>query len=111
MINLTATQVNQTKDAYNRLVRLIQDNGETYIKKHGNWCKLKLCNELWLTLDTWNRSIHVVSGECRYDNMWTGFADYQEEAYLGLDFGSFECHTTEHMLKYYYALAENNSHE
>lgn len=94
----------EQRDAYNRLALLIMNTGEVFQKNHGVWVRLKLYDDLWLMMDTWNKSIKVVKGQCDYDNMYTGFKDYEKIDYLGIDFGGFECHVDANRLNYYHAL-------
>ena len=94
----------EQRDAYNRLARLMRSAGEIFPKKHGEWIRKKLYGDLWLTMDTWNKSITVVRGECNYDNMYTGFKDYVEKDYLGIDFGGFEVKVDVGRLNYYHEL-------
>lgn len=94
----------EQRGAYNRLALLIMNAGEVFQKKHGSWMRLKLYGNLWLTLDTWNKSIKVVEGQCDYDNMYTGFKNYEKKYYLGIDFGGFEVNVDANRLNYYHAL-------
>lgn len=93
------------EEAHAKLVSLIIKKGETFRKKHGNWIRIKLYDDLWLTLDTWNKAILLVKGKCTYDNMCSGFTDYEEREYIGINFGRFESHVSAHRMRYLYELA------
>jgi hypothetical protein len=79
--------IDKKHEIYTKIANEIFDNGERYPKKHGNWMRLKLDNDEYLCMDTWNRAIHLVKNAV-YDNQWTGFTG-EDVAYLGLDFGGF----------------------
>lgn len=99
----------ETKKAYTRLASLIHRSGESFQKKHGSWDRMKLYDDLWLIMDSWNQSIKIVKGNCDYDNMYTGFINYEKLDYLGIDFGGFECRVDANRLNYYHALASCHS--
>jgi len=57
---------------------------------------LKLVGNIYLCMDGWSNAISVVRNP-KYDNSYTGFTG-EKIAYLGLDFGGFECHTNLNVL-------------
>lgn len=64
----------ELRDKYNTLVCYILDNGQKFPKKHGNWVKLNLFKDYYLSLDTWNGYISFCKGRGEY-NEWLGFGN------------------------------------
>ena len=88
--------MNELQDKYTTLVRYISRNGEKFPKKHGNWIKLNLFKDYYLSLDSWNSSIDFQRGLGKY-NEWSGFGnEYKKQdiriSHLGIDFGVFKCY-------------------
>jgi hypothetical protein len=82
-----------TKETYKLLVGNIYKYGKSFPKKHGNWIKLALFKDYYLSLDSWNGKVLFQRGEGYY-NEWTGFgAEFGKEdkyiCFLGGDFGEF----------------------
>ena len=78
------------KACHERLTSLLFKHGERFQKKHGNWIRLSFDSSSHFIMDSWNKNIKVVYGECNYDNQHTGFDNYKTVASLGVNFGGFE---------------------
>lgn len=81
---------------YKLLSDFIYKNGKKFEKKHGNWIKLPLFKDYYLSMDSWNGAIKFNRGIGRYE-YWLGFGfneetkkfEDKEICHLGLDFGGF----------------------
>ena len=76
---------------YNIITDIIK-YGQMLPKKYGNWCKLQLNQQRFLSLDTWNYSILICHGSGKY-NHYTGFSKTNLES-VGGDFGGYVAHYT-----------------
>lgn len=85
--------------------------GESFQKKHGNWMRLNMHDDYWLIMDTWNKAISLVKGQCEYDNMYTGFKDAEKVQTLGIDFGGFRLYVKASEINNYHTLAYNNNNK
>ena len=60
-------------DYYHKiLLNYIHKHGNSFPKKHGNWIKLKLFKDYYLSLDSWNGYISFCKGKGEYDK-WLGY--------------------------------------
>lgn len=94
------------KQRYYKLVKLIRNNGKSFRKRHGEWIRVKIYNNTWLVLDTWNSCITVHKGACedRTSHGYTwGFEDRTDN--IGMHFGGFRSHVglTNHFIAHFYA--------
>ena len=79
------------QEKYRALINIIYKKGKKFPKKHGNWIKLDLFKDYYLSLDSWNGCILFNKGNANY-NEWTGFGHNGEDfsiSCLGGDFGGF----------------------
>lgn len=88
--------------AYKQLRSFMFLFGEKFKKKHGDWIRLHIYNDLWLIMDSWNGAIKAVHEEPIYDNMFTGFKGYKLFEYLGGEFGGFSTDVSAQRYDFYY---------
>ena len=57
---------------YENCIDRIMKHGERFPKKHGEWYRIKVFGDYWITLDTWNWAIRVHKGKCDYsgNDIW-----------------------------------------
>lgn len=84
------------QEKYRKLVHAIHTKGTKYPKEYGSWISLKIGENEFLCMDSWNSSITHMS-DAVYNNHCTGFKG-NCIAYLGIDWGGFECHVNENYL-------------
>ena len=87
------------EELHNKLAQIILMNGLSCGKKHGSWIWLKITDDFFLEMDTWNRRIILREG-CGEYCYWTGFAGLMR-IHFGICWGGFESHTKEWVYKYF----------
>jgi hypothetical protein len=88
------------KDLHKRLASLIFDKADRFRKRHGKWMRLRLNNNYFLEMDSWNKSIKIKrgTGEPRHPNTSdVGGFKGKELHYFGMDFGGYEVPKSQHM--------------
>lgn len=91
-------------DKYKLLRNYIFKNGKKFDKKHGNWIKLPLFKDYYLSMDSWNGRIDFQKGFGEYE-YWLGFGNQfnKEDKFiccLGGDFGGFRTPDREETLDF-----------
>lgn len=72
---------------HGELATLIRNYGKHHLKKHGNWIILRLNDDWFLQMDSWNTAIYLKQGPGEY-NYWNGFSGKTWQ-YLGGNWGGF----------------------
>lgn len=100
------------RELHSHLAYLIYKRGKHFRKPHGAWVYLKIGEDYFFQLDSWNNAITWCKGEPVY-NECTGFADKHNGfrgkvlKYLGIDFGRFEGKISEEEYKGFIFIIEN----
>lgn len=81
---------------FRELVHAILDKGTRYPKKHGSWISLKIGDNEYLYMDSWNSAIFKGTNVV-YSSYTTGFSA-RDIIYIGIDWGAFECYVTDEYL-------------
>ena len=84
--------------AHKELSGILFERGEKFPKKHGNWIRFSFDGNSHFIMDSWNKKVTVVYGDCNYDNQFTGFTDYKVVANLGGNFGRFHREASEQII-------------
>ncbi len=88
-------------DLLDAIRAVILKEGERFPKKHGSWICLKLNENEFFSMDSWNGAIHFHEGEPQY-KYWTGFSG-SSSVYLGLSDKSWRNNDTLPLQKPQYA--------
>jgi hypothetical protein len=85
---------------HKELVGIIHKEGVKHPKKHGNWIILRLNDDWFLEMDSWNKAIHLRQGsgeprnkDAKYYQDVCGFIG-KSWIYYGLSFGRFQSSAT-----------------
>lgn len=73
---------------HEKLVSFMLKHATRFPKKHGNWLKFSLGARFFIVMDSWNKNIKIVEGDCVY-NYWVGFEGCKLIEYIGGNFGGF----------------------
>ena len=92
--------MNNLKERYNHLVKLIRDNGTYFPKRHGNYVLLNYFDNYYFELDTWNSSISITSSD-NIDDFGIKSNGYKTLKCIGIDWGGFELYVSEKILDFY----------
>jgi hypothetical protein len=81
------------RQRYDHLAKMVFVHGERFDKQHGSWIRLRLTDDVYLTMDSWSKAIWLRSDGARFRNPVTGFGGRLIER-LGIDFGTAELYAT-----------------
>jgi len=89
--------IDEKKRLFYELVKAIDLRAMRYNKKHGEWMRLDIGDNLSICMDSWSRRIWVYKN-AKFKNGVAGFSGDEGE-YIGIDFGGIEIHATEYRLR------------
>jgi hypothetical protein len=82
----------QKRELFRKIVKIIYRRAERYHKKHGDWMKLDIGDNLSLCMDSWSRAVWVYKN-AKFENDVIGFSGEDEE-YIGIEFGEIAVYAT-----------------
>ena len=71
------------------LVMKLLKKGEKFYKRHGNWIRYNMYDDIWLIMDSWNEKIELVKGIPLHDGYFFDKKTYKRISFLSGNFGEF----------------------
>lgn len=81
------------EEEYRQFAHEVRKRAKLYPKKHGNWGLVRLSDNRFLEVDTWNRRVNLRRGPIPECNYHVGFRDAELLSSIGIEFGS--CHVND----------------